>query len=154
MKLSDMMPDDDLARMKQTITSVAENFSVRISIPDRVPNSRKAIAASEYARVNSKLFEFKKALMDAYWLEGRNIEDLRIIGEAAAKAGLDLQKTADAAVSVKYLEIAEANREKATKEKVYSIPAFIFGDEIIEGCLPYEEFAEEAEAFGLEKRNC
>lgn len=107
----------------------------------RMPNTRRALAVAEFARDKGRLKEFRSGVMDAHWKEGRDIGDGDVLGELAADAGLDPEKSVLAAVDHVYLDRVDDSRLEYKRVGVGGIPAFVFRTEAIEGCQPYENLA-------------
>ena len=130
----------------------AAGFEVEIGWPDRVPNTRRALALTEHARDRGKLEAVRDATMAAHWLEGRDIEgdaDLRSIAEGV---GLDPEAALSAADDPAYLARVDAAREQAHALGVTGIPTFLIGEQRAVGCQPFAQLARLAERAGLPRR--
>ena len=140
------------AEYRDYLQRFAEGFGVPIGWPARVPNTRRALALTEFARERGKLEEVRDATMAAHWLEGKNIEagdDLRAI---AVAAGLDADAALAAADDPAYLARVDAARERAHELGVTGIPTFLIGDRRAVGCQPYEQLRRLAEQAGISRR--
>ncbi len=121
----------------------AASFGITgMKFPDHLPNTRKILAVAEYARDQGKLTTFRHAAMNAYWKEGKNLEQSTVIAEIAQQSGLDPQTAIAVTESRDYLSRVLAMRREAEQADISGIPTFIIGSEKIFGCQPYEKLAE------------
>ncbi len=126
------------AEYKAYLDNFARNLAVPIHQPNHIPNTRRALAMTEYARDQGLLIELEEALMDAHWLEGRNIEDDDDLRRAAARVGLDPTAALRAADDPAYQTRIDTIRKEAAARKVISIPTFFVDRKRLVGCQPYE----------------
>jgi len=123
-----------------------------IRVGARSPNTRKALALAEHARDRGRLHELRRALMDAFWRRGEDLEDLAVLSAGAVEAGLDpaaaLQALEDQAIVAR----VEAMGREAARAGVTGIPTFDLGELRVVGCQPYEVLAAEAERAGARRR--
>lgn len=70
----------------------AEEAGLPLRWPARLPNTRKALAAAEWVRQQQpeRFAAVRKALFEAHFAQGEDIEDLEVIGRHAAAAGVEL----------------------------------------------------------------
>ena len=133
-----MMTPERKAFMQQ----FAASFGVRGMLqPTRLANTRRALAVAEFARDQGQLDEYRRITMDAYWKEGKDIENSDVLAALAGGSNLDPEKAVLAADDPVYLSRVDARGDEFRKVGVGGIPTFIFGKEVIEGCQPYEVLA-------------
>lgn len=116
--------------------------------PDHIPNTRAALAVAEVARDEGRLHPFRAAAMDAYWREGRDLEDPAVIRDLARDTGLDPERAAQAMTDRAYQDRIDRTRREAAAEGVTGIPTFFIGDRVVVGCQPYETLADAVERQG------
>jgi predicted DsbA family dithiol-disulfide isomerase len=153
--VSHFFPADQLAETQQYLVDFAQRFGVEgLRVSGHVPNTRQALAVTEYARDQGRLHAFREAAMDGFWREGRNLEDDEDLGALAARAGLDPAAAVAAATDPEYLGHVDALRQEAQRKGVTAIPAFLFGDHPfpVVGCQPYERLARAAREAGAQRR--
>jgi predicted DsbA family dithiol-disulfide isomerase len=139
--------------MKDYIQQFAARFGIHDMIrTKRMPNTRRALAAAEFARDHGKLGEFRARTMDAHWKEGKDIENTTVLRELAAASGLDPEKALEAAADPVYLGRVDAMRTEYKQVGVGGIPTFVFGTEAVEGCQPYEVLAAAALRAGARQK--
>jgi len=65
----------------------AASFGVYdIRVPERLPNTRRALAMAEFAREYGKLNIFRDLAMQAHWKDGKDLESDRDLSELATRA--------------------------------------------------------------------
>jgi len=121
-------------------------------VPEHKPNTRRALALAEHAREAGRLHEARRALMDAYWREGLDIEDDRVLAQAAKASGLDPEAALAALEAPAVLARVDAMAARAESAGVTGIPTFDFGSRRVVGAQPYEVLAAEARAAGARSR--
>lgn len=134
-----------------------QQFAARFGIQGmqhsgKIPNTRRALAVAEFARDQGQLDEYRWRTMDAYWKEGKDIEDSTVLAMLAGASNLDPEKALLAADDPFYLSRVDAIGIEFKKVGVGGIPAFIFGRETIEGCQPYEVIAAAALRAGAKRK--
>jgi len=148
----------DLARLhprqgKSEIGSYILKFAAGFGIHDikpstRLPNTRRPLAVAEYARDQGKLDAFRSLVMAAHWKEGQDIEDESVLRSLAIASDLDAEAAVRAAADPVYLKRVADTRIEYKKLGVGGIPTFIIGNEIVEGCQPYDILADAARRAG------
>lgn len=131
----------------------AASFGVYdIQMPNRLPNTRRALAMAEFARDRGKLELFRSLAMKAHWKEGKDLGDSQDLAGLASQTGLDAKEALKAADSAQYLGRVDRLHEEASRMGVTGIPTFIIGKERAVGCQPYDELARAATRAGVAKR--
>ncbi len=140
-------------QMRSYMRRFAAGFGVTdMRQPARMPNTRRALAAAEFARERGRLDSFRREAMDVYWRDGLDLEDAGVIRTIAATAGLESAPTAAAMNDSVYLARVDEVRAEATAAGVTGIPTFFLGDEVVVGCQPYLVLAAAAERAGACRR--
>ncbi len=139
--------------MRAHLARFAATFGISdMHSPDRSPNTRAALALAEHARDQGRLHEARRALMEAFWRRGEDLEDREVLARCARAAGLDpaaaLAAIADPAVTAR----VDAMGRDAARAGVTGIPTFLLGDRRVVGCQPYEVLAAEAERAGARRK--
>jgi predicted DsbA family dithiol-disulfide isomerase len=127
--------------MRSHLDEVAEEVGLVMKRRDVIINSRRALAAAEFAREQGKFEAMHKALFKAHW-EGtgrlENVDDLVRIG---TEQGLDPVALRAAIDEGRYEGIIDDNRLQAESVGINAIPAHIFGNRyLVVGAHPYESF--------------
>ena len=151
--LADLLGEVRLEPMREYMREFAERFGIRdMRHPDRISNTRRALAVAELARGRGRLHPFRHAAMDAYWRHGRDLEDEVVIRSIAADVGLDPDDAAAATHDAGLLARVDAARRESIEAGVTGIPTFFIGDEKVVGCQPFEVLAAAAEQAGATHR--
>ena len=132
---------DTVAERRAQMRRFADGFGVQIGSPERLPNTRRALAAAEVARDQGCLEAFWERAMTALWVAGRDLGDDEVLRDIASIAGLDPDEVLRAADDVDMSRRLDALRAEAANARVQAIPAFLVGDDRIVGCQPYDRIA-------------
>jgi predicted DsbA family dithiol-disulfide isomerase len=136
--LTDLFGPIDLDALHARTRKFGMSFGLRdFQPPNRLQNTRRALAIAEYARDEALLEAFRAAAFEGHFRQGKDFdvdEDLRAIAEAA---GLDPQKALAAADETEYLTRVNERQSAARRAGVRGIPTFEFGEDRITGCQPY-----------------
>ncbi|MEW5848707.1 MAG: DsbA family protein [Myxococcota bacterium] len=139
MPITRLFPASRVGPMHERLKNFAAEFGITGMIPSQhIPNTRRALAVAEWAREKGKLTPFRHRAMDAYWLEGKNVEDVKVLQEVATAAGLPAEEVPAAMNDERYLARIDDTRAEANEMGVTGIPTFIFGNLAVVGCQPYE----------------
>ncbi len=106
---------------------------VFIELPILSDSSRLAAEWAMAAAEQGKYWEYHKALMN---FKGPKTEET--LTAEAQKIGLDVAKLKQDAKSQKVQDLLKKKTESAQKLAISGTPAFIVGDEIIRGFIPYD----------------
>lgn len=102
-------------------------------------NTRAAHVAHKFANAKGKDDAFHLALMKAYWMEGRSIEDLEVLQDIGEKLALSRAEMAAAWEDPVFGARVDADRQQAAAAGINGVPAFIFADKYFaSGAQPYE----------------
>jgi predicted DsbA family dithiol-disulfide isomerase len=154
--VSTFFPADQLAETQAYLTGFAAKFDIHdMQVSGHVPNTRRALAATELAREQGRLNAFREAAMCGFWQRGVDVESDAGLRRIATEAGLDPATVVAAADDPVYLARVDALRAEARRRGVTAIPAFFFGDQPfpLVGCHPYDLLARTAEAVGARLRS-
>lgn len=140
-------PPGRWARMMENLEGMGKAEGIVFSDRTFTTNSHKALLLAEAAKEEgSKAFEtLNEGLFHAYFTEGRNIGDPRVLREVAQAAGIPAGRLEQAWSDAVYEERLSRNREAAAQFGVAGIPFFIIGDRwALEGAVPVETLREAA----------
>lgn len=107
--------------------------------PERVPNTRTALELTEWARAQSPEAHERlhDRLMDAYWLEGRDITGWDELGPCVADIGLDPGAARAAVISGAFAEPVDVWTRWAQSHGISAVPAFVFDQRVlVSGAVP------------------
>ncbi len=151
----------DADAMLRYVQQFAATFGIDdLHPPERVANTRRAMASARRAQELGRLDRFTAAAYDAYWRRGAGIESDDEIAAVARAAGVDPAEAVTAASDPALLALVDAARRAATEAGVTGIPTFDFapgpgtsgaGARVV-GCQRYEVLAEAARRAGGRRR--
>jgi predicted DsbA family dithiol-disulfide isomerase len=120
----------------------AEGAGLPLNWPARLPNTRRALAAAEWARQHQpRAFpQFHKRLFDAHFVLGEDLEDPTVIDRHASESGIEVAALhaalADDSAAAAVTEAEMIGR----KYGVQGTPAWLVGERLIAGLRPAAEF--------------
>ncbi len=125
-----------------TVQAMAEDAGLPYNPhPERVPNTRTALELTEWARAQSPAAHERlhDRLMDAYWLEGRDITGWDELRPCVADVGLDADDAEEAVTSGAFAEPVDTWTGWAQSHGISAIPAFVFEQRVlVSGAQPNE----------------
>jgi predicted DsbA family dithiol-disulfide isomerase len=116
---------------------------------DLVPNSRRALMLSEFARERGAFEALHRRLFDAYWARGRDIGDQGVLIEEGTAVGLEESDVVGAIENQSYLARVEEETQTALKLGAGGVPAWVIDRRLlVPGAQPEEVFAKVFERLG------
>lgn len=153
MPLSELFPGVSLPSLHDRTKRFAAQFGVTgLNPPNRLQNTRGALAAAELARDAGRLEPFRREAMDAHWRRGANLEAPADLHAIALAAGVDAEGALAASQDAALLARVDEKQAEAKQNGVRGIPTFLFGTERVVGCQPYEALAAAALRAGAKRR--
>jgi predicted DsbA family dithiol-disulfide isomerase len=151
--LTALFPGAHLPSLHDRTRRFAAQFGVTgFDPPNRLENSRRALAIAELARDRGVLEPFRKAAFDGQWRQGKDLEADDTLRELALSAGLDPDEALSAADDPGYLDRVDEKQADARAQGVNGIPTFFFETVRVVGCQPLEALARAAERAGAKRR--
>ena len=123
----------------------AVGFEFRKEGRDRIYNTFDAHRLLHWAGLQGaqRQLALKKALLAAYFTQGRNMEDHEVLAEAAAAAGLDAQQAREVLASGAHAEEVREQERFYTERGIQAVPSVVINDRhLIQGGQPPEVFEE------------
>jgi predicted DsbA family dithiol-disulfide isomerase len=116
---------------------------------DKVPNSRRSLMLGELARERGVLDALHPRLFAAYWAQGRDIGDERVLIEEGTAVGLAEEEIVDALADGRYLPTIEQQTRTALELGAGGVPAWLIDRRaLVPGAQPHEVFAQLLERLG------
>jgi predicted DsbA family dithiol-disulfide isomerase len=147
-----LLPRPVLEQMHRPLQAAAARLGLPLRVPEWVPNTRTALGVAEFGRAHGGLDAFRHRAMDAFWADGRDLEDRDVLGELASEAGMDADAALAFALSRDGEAAVHARREIASERGVTAIPTVLLGRLPILGYQPWDVFARAAERAGAVPR--
>jgi len=103
--------------------------------------TRPAHIAAKFAASHHKGEQFHLAAMEAYWLEGRSLEDKQVLQDIAEQVGLAPAGLLEALETRSFAALVDADLMQAVTREISGVPAVVFnGKYILAGAQPYAVF--------------
>jgi len=103
-------------------------------------NSRPAMIGAKYAATQGKPEAYNKAMLKAYWQEGRDISDLAVMRDVAQRVGLDADEFEAALDNTEFEAEVDVDIWQARRYGLDGVPAMIFASKyLVVGAQPYDE---------------
>ena len=133
----------DMERNRQAIQArgAAVGFSFDMGKRGRIYNTFDAHRLLHWAEGEGKQKALKNALFTAYFSEGRNPGDHRVLADVAKSVGLDEKRAAQILASDEYADEVRAREQFYASRGINAVPSVIINDRhLIRGGQPAEVF--------------
>jgi len=141
MLLSERFKGHDLSSFYNQLRARGKEVGVVFGDLTVLSNSRLALMASEYARDLGRYDSFHKNIFHAYFTEGLDIGNLKVIADVAGKSGLDEKETLSAVRDDRYASRLNETRKEGQLMGLTGVPLFIIENKYqIVGAQPIETF--------------
>ncbi len=127
-----MMPPLDSPYIKQAWQSVqrlAKENDITIKLPNYISLTRKALETAEFAREKGIFKECHERIFNAYFLEGKDIENEETLIEIVSDLGLDPEELKQKWKDQKYFEIIKDSIRELHSVGITGVPTFFIGNE-------------------------
>jgi predicted DsbA family dithiol-disulfide isomerase len=149
----EVLPAAYTARAQEGVNRMAAGVGLHLALHERLINSRPALQAAEFAREQSRFDAMHRELLKAYWDEGRNVSDLSVLSDVAARAGVDVAGMEAAVTANRFGDYLDARRHEAEELGINGIPAHVIADRyLVMGAQPYDLFERVMAKVGVPKR--
>jgi predicted DsbA family dithiol-disulfide isomerase len=134
--------------MVARIEEEARTAGLPLVWPDRLPNTRMALAAAEWTRrhVPRSFPAFEKALFAAHFVLGEDLGDRDIIDVHASEAGIDITAMHAALDTGSAYVLVDQSETLGKSLGVRGTPAWFVSGHLIPGLYPREQFTQLAQA--------
>jgi predicted DsbA family dithiol-disulfide isomerase len=117
-------------------------------------DSRPALTGMKVAEAQGLGAAYHRAVMNAYWLDGRDISDRTVLAECAEQAGLEPVTFLAALDDPAYELLVMDDEETARQYGLNSVPAIVFAMRyLISGAQPYPVLVQATEQVMAELAN-
>jgi predicted DsbA family dithiol-disulfide isomerase len=126
-------------RMHSHMQSIAASVGIEMHTRDVIINSRRALAAAEFAREQGKFEDMHHSLFRAHWGGSGRLEDVDDLVRIGAGVGLEADGLRAALEEGRYDTVIDENRRAASSVGIDAIPAHIFDRRyLVVGAQPYD----------------
>jgi predicted DsbA family dithiol-disulfide isomerase len=131
----------------------AEREGLTMVRRERIPSTRRAHEAAEFARSVGKLEPMHAELLKAYWTEGKDLYSFEVLREAAVKAGVDPDEMQREIEKGTFKAIVEDAVRDAHDLGIHAVPTFIFDDQFaVQGAQEFPIFRMAMQRLGAQPR--
>ncbi len=144
---------EKMADPDNPLTTRAKSLGITIHQRDKIPSSRRAHEATEYARSQGKIDAFHHSVLERYWSKGEDLHDWAVLKAAARDAGLDGEEMQTQVDAGTWRSPMAAGIEAGAEIGVNAVPTFIVGNRfVIQGAQHGSVFAQAFERLGAARR--
>ena len=135
----EVLPAAYMARAQEGVNRMAAAVGLHLSLHERLINSRPTLQAAEFAREQGRFAAMHDELFKAYWDEGRDVSDMPVLKDVAARAGVDVAGMEAAVQENRFGDYLDARRAEAEELGINGIPAHVIADRyLVMGAQPYD----------------
>jgi len=133
-------------QMKQNQEAIRQRgadvgFTFNLDKRQRIYNTFDAHRLLHWAQALGRQGELKRALLGAYFTDGRNVSDREVLVDAATRVGLDAAEARRVLEDGRYAEEVRAQEAFYQSQGVRAVPSVIVNDRyLIQGGQPPEVF--------------
>jgi predicted DsbA family dithiol-disulfide isomerase len=120
----------------ERVYRLARRMGVPIKLPavSPQPHTHLAFEGYQYAREHGKGNDYNHRVLQAFFVDGRDIGDIGVLTKLAGEAGLDEKEFEEALRSRKYREAHQQALRHAYEEAgVTGVPMFVIGEQVLTG---------------------
>lgn len=151
-----LLPESIRERMKDPNNPLkrrAAAAGLKMIERERIPSTRRAHEAAEYARAHGQLAPLHASSLRRYWSEGQDLFAWETLRGAAQDAGLDPDDLQRAIEAGQYRERVQEAVDEAHALGIHAVPTFLFADQlVIQGAQEYPAFEEAMRRLGASPR--
>lgn len=140
-RVRDVLPNGvDIEGVYRRFNDHGREYGIAFTVNEILPNTRKALEATEFARENNRFEVFRDSVFRRYFSEGQDIGRVPVLLEIAGDLGLDRDALKYALDKGVYTPVVEENRRLAQEMEVGVLPTFFIDDVRIAGIKDYAYF--------------
>ena len=150
----EVLPAAYMARAQEGVNRLAASVGLDLRLHERLINSRPTLQAAEFAREQGRFEAMHGELMKAYWDEGRDVSEMTVLREVAARAGVDVAGMEASVNEDRFGDYLDARRLEAEELGINGIPAHVIADRyLVMGAQPYDLFERVMAKVGVPRRD-
>lgn len=129
--------------MSEMLRDEAHKAGLTMIVPELIPNSRRALEASEYVREQGKHELFHKIVFQKFYGEGQDLRSWSVLRAAAVEVGVDADEMQERTENGRYAKIVDQRLAELQGLRASGVPLYIFdGKYAVIGLQPYAAFEE------------
>jgi predicted DsbA family dithiol-disulfide isomerase len=115
-------------------------------------NSRLAQELAKWGDSQTGFQAIHDALYRAYFVDGRNLADTKVLVDIAKSVGLSPDEARDVLTQRTFENAVDADWQKALRYGITGVPTFVVGGQKVVGAQPYGVLAEQLRAAGAQPK--
>ncbi len=141
-------PSETWLQMMRNLKHIAEEEDIQLAEINFITNSKNALLLAEATKQVSKkrFYSLHESLFRAYFIDGLNIADKKILRRIAKSCRLNNATINAAWSNSAYALRLQQNYNEARKYNIESVPSFIFGDKLLTGVVAEKNLRKAAAA--------
>ncbi|MCZ8530450.1 DsbA family oxidoreductase [Alteromonas sp. PRIM-21] len=137
--ISEQQSVENRARLVQAGEELG--FAFNFTDDSRMQNTFKAHQLIHFAAQNDLEEEMKLSLFNAYFTDGKDVNDLGVLVELAEAVGLNKSDAAQVLKSEKYAQVVREEETLWMQRGIQSVPTFVIGNQGVAGAQEPETLA-------------
>jgi predicted DsbA family dithiol-disulfide isomerase len=142
----------DLDAMNARMKGLMDAESLPYNRRTHTYNSRLAQELAKWADTLPGFEKIHEALYRAYFAEGRNLADKRVLLDVAQSAGLPVDEAESILDNRTFKHDVDADWQKARQYGITGVPTFVINGSKVVGAQPYEVLAQQLRATGAKEK--
>ena len=121
-------PEQEESRRRLRDRAAEAGLSIRFAA--HIPNSRRALEATEYAISVGRGDEFHRAVLHQYFAEGHDISEWEVLRQAALEAGIDADEMQRRTASGEFAAVVSEQDAAGRAAGVHAAPTYFINDTV------------------------
>lgn len=137
-------PMAQIMQMHENLIQAGKNAGIDFNFDEvKVSNSFKSQMLVQLAKEKGKANEMEELLFEAYFILGKDIDDVEVLSEIGEKSGFSKEEIANATQSSELKNLVNQDIEEASNLGIRGVPFFVFNQKYaISGAQPTHLFSE------------
>lgn len=132
---------EDRAAQFVGFKTIADQLGLPVAPREWTSYSRRALEASEYARDEGRMDDFRRVVFRQYWADNLDISQDDVLRAAAIEVGLDADAMLEAVNDRRFSERIDEDMDIAGEIGIKGVPSYLMAGNTIHGQAPFEHFA-------------
>jgi predicted DsbA family dithiol-disulfide isomerase len=142
----------DLDAMNTRMKGLMDGEGLPYSRRTHTYNSRLAQELAKWADTQPGFEKIHEALYRAYFVDGRNLADKRVLLDVAQSVGLPVDEAESILDNRTFKHEVDADWQKARQYGISGVPTFVVNGSKVVGAQPYEILAQHLYAAGAKEK--
>ncbi|WP_435127515.1 DsbA family oxidoreductase [Halobaculum sp. D14] len=149
--VDDGKDEEYFAQVRENVERLKAQYGAEMLGLDEVPDvdswaTQQAALYVKQSYDRATFLSFYDAVLDAYWVDGRDIEQPDVVAELAESVGVDGDEVRDAMGDESLSAELEQQFQQAQRLGISGVPTFVYGEHAARGAVPPEHLERLVEA--------